>query len=324
MSPELITVDGEVVAVRLGGAEFPYEPETGESTILKKVLHGFRLSDIPRELVIKPVESIADGYIEIENNIGLSSFSGGSALAFVEIMFRRKYWDDEVGLSPYVEAYRLAIREHGNAEETDFQDDGDYIFLYYEITISEDSAIGEAIKSVEGIISAIEERAEQLVRRRQDPLLGICDRGSFDADLGFALRNATTSIGLLLADIDRFKMVNDEYGHQTGDMVLRAVAQVLSAQCGQIGATAYRYGGEELSAILPGANDQSIIDLAEVVRQEVEKLSFAKVLQLRVTISLGTALAPRDGDNAEKLLKEVDAALYAAKKDGRNRVGRSI
>jgi hypothetical protein len=134
MAPELVTIDGEVIAVRLAGQEFPYEPETGESTIPKNVLRGFHLSEIPGELVIKPVESIDNGRIEIENDFGLCPFADGSASALAEVMLRRKHWDGEIGLSPYVEAYRHAIREQEDAEESWFQDGGDYIFLHYEIT----------------------------------------------------------------------------------------------------------------------------------------------------------------------------------------------
>jgi Diguanylate cyclase, GGDEF domain len=144
-------------------------------------------------------------------------------------MLRRKFWDGEVGLSPYVEAYRQAIREQEDAEETDFQDDGDYIFLDYEIKIPEDLKIEDAISCVEDAIGVIEERTEQLVRRKVDPLLGIFDRGSFDADLAHALRHSGATVGLVLADIDHFKKVNDEHGHQRGDAVLRAVAQVTFA-----------------------------------------------------------------------------------------------
>jgi diguanylate cyclase (GGDEF)-like protein len=319
MPPELLTVDGEVVAVRLAGQEFPCEPETSESIIPKKALTGFRLSEIPEDLIIKPVESIAGAYIEIKNDIALSSFAGGSASAYVEIMLRRKYWDGEVGLSPYIEAYRLAIREQEDAEETDFQDDGDYIFLYYEIRITEDLEIENAIRSVEGAIGVIEERAEQLVRRRVDPLLGIFDRGSFDADLAHALKHSEPEVGLVLIDIDHFKKVNDEDGHQIGDAVLRAVGLVLSTQCGQRGATAYRYGGEELAAILTATDGTRTMDFAESVRKEVEKLSFEYAAKLKVTISLGIALAPRDGNSGEELLKKADAALYRAKNEGRNR-----
>jgi diguanylate cyclase (GGDEF)-like protein len=306
------------VAVRLAGQEFPYESETGEATIPKKALAGFRLSEIPKDLIIKPVESISNGQIEIENDFGLSPFATGSATAFVEVMERRKHWDGEVGLSPFIDALRQAIREREDAEESDFQDDGDYILLCYEIKISEDLEIQDAIRRVEGIISVIEERAEQLAHRRLDPLLGMFDRGSFDADLAHVLRYSRVGVGLVLADIDHFKKANDEHGHQQGDAVLRAVAQVLSSQSAQNGATAYRYGGEELAAILAGTDGKGMMDFAESVRQEVEKLSFENAPQLRVTISLGIALAPQDGNNPEELLSKADAALYRAKHDGRN------
>src|SRR5437899_6603543 len=111
MRPELVVVDDEVVAVRLAGREFPCEPETGESIIPKNVLTGFRLSEIPEELTIKPVESIDGNQIEIKDDIRLSSFADGSASASVEVMLRRKYWDGDVGLSPYIEAYRQAVLE---------------------------------------------------------------------------------------------------------------------------------------------------------------------------------------------------------------------
>ena len=318
MPPELMTVGGEVMSVRLAGQEFPYESETGESIIPKRVLTGFLLSEIPEGLTIKPVEAVAGAIIEIDNDIGLSRFAGGSASAFVEMMQRRKYWDGDVGLTPYMEAIRQAIRDRSDTQESDFQDDGDYIFLYYEITISEDSEVGNAIKSVEGIIRAIEERADQLVRRRLDPLLNILDRGSFNADLEYALQHSKVGVGLILADIDHFKKVNDEHGHQQGDAVLRAVAGVLFAQSVQKGVTAYRYGGEELAVILTGVNNRTMTEFAECVRQKVEKLSFEKAPQLRVTISLGAASAPKDGETPEGLLENADSALYAAKHEGRN------
>ena len=310
MPPELVTNQHEVVAVRLAGREFPYEAETGESIIPKKLFTGFRLSQIPEDLIIKPEDTL---------DIGLSTFADGSASAFVEVIQRRKYWDGEVGLTPFMEAFRQAIRDQREAEESDFQDDGDYIFLHYEITISEDLEIADAIKSVDGIISAIEERAEQLVSRRLDPLLNVFDRGSLNADLEYALRHSKAGVGLVLADIDHFKKVNDKHGHQQGDAVLRAVARVLSTRSAQNGATAYRYGGEELAVILTGTDDGRMMDFAESVRQEVEKLSFENV-QLRVTISLGIALTPRERSNPGELLKKADAALYNAKHDGRNRV----
>src|SRR5712692_5747983 len=106
--PELVIVNDEVVAVRLSGQEFPCESETGESIIPKKVLTGFRLSEIPEDLTIKPKDSM---------DIGLSCFADGSAPVFVEVMQRRKHWDGDVGLLPYIEVYRQAILERDDAEE---------------------------------------------------------------------------------------------------------------------------------------------------------------------------------------------------------------
>ena len=214
--PELVIVNDEVVAVRLSGQEFACE--SGEATIPKKVLTGFRLSEIPEDLTIKPEDSM---------NIGLSSFADGSALAFVEVGEVRKYWDGDIGLTLYMDAFRQVISERDDADESDFQDDGDYIFLHYDITISEDLEIREAIKRVEAIITAIEKRADQLAHRRTDPLTSLLDRGSFDADLAHALENPKAHpLSFLVVDLDKFKTINDTYGHPAGDEVLAKAAGV--------------------------------------------------------------------------------------------------
>src|SRR6266481_9952027 len=230
--PELVVVDDEVVAVQLSGQKFPCEPETGESVIPKRALTGFRLSEIPEELTIKPVESIDGNQIEVQDDIQLSSFSEGSASASAKVMVRRKHWDGDVGLTPYIEAFRQAVRERDDAKESDFQDEGDYIFLHYDITISEDLEIQEAIKRVEGIIAAIEKRADQLSHRRSDPLTGLLDRGSFDADLTHGLEYPNAHpLSLLVIDLDKFKTINDTYGHEAGNEVLRKVAAVVRLVC---------------------------------------------------------------------------------------------
>ena len=319
MRPELVIVNEEVVAVRLSGQEFPFEDETGESIIPKKVLSGFRLSEIPEELTIKPVESIDGNKIEIKNDIRLSSFADGSASASVEVMLRRKYWDEDVGLSPYIEAYRQAIVERDDAEESDFQDDGDYIFLHYDITVSEDLEIQEAIKRVEGIITAIEKRADQLSHRRSDSLTGIFDRGSFDADLTHALEYPKAGpLSLLVIDLDKFKTINDTFGHPAGDEVLVKVANVLRFACDGKG-SCYRHGGDEMTVLLPNHSIQQATAVAEQIRVGIAELKFEKSTE-NITASIGVSSYPEVTKASDDIISDADAMVYQAKEDGGNAV----
>src|SRR2546426_1618167 len=152
---------------------------------------GFRLSEIPEEFVIKPVEAIAGNVIEMKKDISIGAFRNGSALAHVEDMGRRKLWDGEVGFGRFMEAMRQGVRERslsiGDVEEIDFQDDDDYIFLWYDVRLSQDLAIDAAIGQIEKVIGELEERRHQILVRRPDPLLRILDRGSFDMDLARTL-----------------------------------------------------------------------------------------------------------------------------------------
>jgi diguanylate cyclase (GGDEF)-like protein len=317
--PELVIVNDEVVAVRLSGQEFPYESETGESIIPKNMLAGFRLSEIPEELTIKPVESIDGNQIEIKDDIRLSSFADGSASASVEVMLRRKYWDEDVGLSAYIEAYRKAIVERDDTEEFDFQDDGDYVSLHYEITISEDLEIQEAINRVEGTITAIEERADQLAHRRSDSLTGLFDRGSFDADLAHAAEYPKAGpLSLLVIDLDKFKIVNDTHGHPAGDEVLVKAANVLRLACEGKG-SCYRYGGDEMIVLLPKHSFEQATAVAEQIRVGIAELKFEKSSE-NITASIGMTSYPDVTKALQDIFLDADAMVYQAKDDGGNAV----
>jgi diguanylate cyclase (GGDEF)-like protein len=315
---ELIRDGDEPVAIRINGHEFACREETYQTTVPKKFLIGIRLSEIPDDITIKPVESIKDNVIEINHDIELSAFRGGEASAIVEEMFRRKFWDGDVGLTPYVTALREAIDEDDKTSETDFEDDGDYIFLHYEIPISEDFEMQDATAFVDGVIARVHERADQLAHRRRDGLLGIFDRGSFEADLTHAL-GRTQRVVLVMVDIDYFKKVNDTFGHLVGDEVLRRVAKVLSNRCDGKHRVEYRYGGEELAVILTGDDAFArALELAEVIRTDVECLRF-DAHDLVASVSLGVAEAGEDRDK-DSLVKRADSGLYRAKQEGRNRV----
>jgi diguanylate cyclase (GGDEF)-like protein len=166
------------------------------------------------------------------------------------------------------------------------------------------------------------------VRRQAvtDELTGLSNHGSFQ-DLLTAeveqVRRYHHQVGLIMLDIDNFKSVNDTYGHQQGDVVLKQVARVLRETSRDADSPA-RYGGEEMALILPHTDLDGSYAIAERVRTAIAELRIPGPNghePLRVTASLGVA-ASSDGDK-ELLVAEADAALYAAKRQGKNQTVRA-
>lgn len=125
--------------------------------------------------------------------------------------------------------------------------------------------------------------------------------------------------GLLFADIDRFKVVNDTYGHATGDRALKMVAKTLSSNIRALDC-ACRLGGDEFVIVLVHVDQEALRVSAEKLRKLVEQSAFNKEQsQVRVTISIGAALA-LDTDTPESLVERADSLMYRSKYDGRNRV----
>jgi len=158
-----------------------------------------------------------------------------------------------------------------------------------------------------------------------DPLTSLSNRKHFDERLAQSLAEAaerSEPLSLVMTDIDHFKSFNDTWGHLTGDQVLRLVAMSLKQNVkGQD--IAARYGGEEFAVILPNTVLRSALTVADHIRRavmakELMKRSTGQNLG-RVTISLGVATV-RKGDTPQSLIARADACLYAAKRNGRNRV----
>ena len=132
------------------------------------------------------------------------------------------------------------------------------------------------------------------------------------------------SIAVVMMDLDRFKSVNDTYGHPTGDVILYETAQIIKDTAREIDMPG-RYGGEEFIAILPETGEEAGARFAERVRQAVEEYVFRDgATEVRMTVSCGVASFPAPGVyTPEALLKAADNALYEAKHGGRNQVVRA-
>jgi diguanylate cyclase (GGDEF)-like protein len=163
---------------------------------------------------------------------------------------------------------------------------------------------------------------------RHDPLTDLSNRRTFDTELSSALRSAAsqgTQCALLMVDIDRFKAVNDRYGHLVGDEVLRSVSRILKETVSRLSTRtsglAARFGGEEFAVLLPGISAGDATWVAETIRSSVEVLPIhSQHGQINVTVSIGLAVVPDHSRTAEELIALADAALYQAKDSGRNQV----
>ena len=172
-------------------------------------------------------------------------------------------------------------------------------------------------------------RANLELRRltHSDGLTGLSNRRYLDEFLSAEWKRAErerTEVSLLMIDVDYFKPYNDTYGHVAGDNVLRSVATTIRREIRQPRDLVARFGGEEFAVVLPGTGSAGARLLAEKMRRDVVGLALPHVgsaVSEHLTISVGVAtLTPAPGLAETALIEEADAALYRAKRDGRNRV----
>jgi diguanylate cyclase len=175
---------------------------------------------------------------------------------------------------------------------------------------------------IEDLRASLSEAQEHVL---QDPLTGVGNRRAFDSTMRKAITEASqqqSSLTLVMCDIDHFKRVNDAFGHQVGDEIIKMFSRVIEGGVRE-GDTVIRYGGEEFAIILPNSNQEAAKSVAERIRRSFEnkKLTIRETNQKvgQMTASFGVA-EYRIGDDVDALVQRADTKLYDAKSAGRNRV----
>jgi diguanylate cyclase (GGDEF)-like protein/PAS domain S-box-containing protein len=183
------------------------------------------------------------------------------------------------------------------------------------------SAVAERISLVLANLRVREALRSQSIR---DPLTGLFNRRFMEESLEREVRRAARNdegVVLLMLDLDHFKLFNDTFGHQAGDMLLRGFGDFLSQGTrGQD--VACRYGGEEFLLILASASIDAACKRAELLREDLKQLTVRHAGQVlgRITVSIGVSAFPGHGATGEELVRAADKALYRAKEEGRDRV----
>jgi diguanylate cyclase (GGDEF)-like protein len=164
---------------------------------------------------------------------------------------------------------------------------------------------------------------------RTDGKTGLLNAGAWDElarrELARAGREGG-AVAILIIDVDRFKLINDRFGHLAGDVVLRDIGRQLTAGVREYDVVG-RFGGEEFVVALPGVAQQQALRIAERLRARINQLDVSALVARRggpgtaeLSVSIGIACFPADGADVAGLVEAADAAMYRAKTQGRNRV----
>lgn len=248
----------------------------------------------------------------------LAVSTGLCAVEIVRTPVKERLWTQYAVLSGFVGYTAIFLVSilaiHFASERISTPESGVYALLF-------DQWCGVFIQV--GYLAMVSERAQVRISRLADtdPLTGLPNRRGLAAALG--RRAATGSRGLagavLLIDIDHFKAINDTYGHEAGDRVLADVAERLQGVMRAADIVA-RWGGEEFLAVLEGADGAVSLMVAERLREAVSGRTFAlDGGPIAVTVSIGASLVAAGETKIDAAVARADTALYAAKRDGRNR-----
>jgi diguanylate cyclase (GGDEF)-like protein len=198
----------------------------------------------------------------------------------------------------------------------------DYVIKPFEaVELKARLLAGTRIVELEDRLLAVQEKLSH--RATHDDLTGIWNRAAILSNLSVEIQRARrqkTPLTLILADLDRFKLVNDTHGHQVGDVVLRNVAQTM-AKSVRIYDAIGRYGGEEFLVVAPGCDRPTAQALADRLHTQIRSQSMSDgALPISVTCSFGVVITTDFDMDPERLIRLADEALYRAKANGRDRI----
>ena len=180
----------------------------------------------------------------------------------------------------------------------------------------------QLIRNKSGVRRQSQEYVELKLAATRDPLTGVANRGQLETQLrhmleDFHSKEGTRHLSIIFLDVDKFKRINDNYGHQVGDQVLVDLTRLLQHET-YSGEIIGRYGGEEFIVLCPDTDLDATVRRAERLRHAIMKSSIGGISSLAVTSSFGVSTA-KLGDTVQTVLERADTCLYRAKETGRNR-----
>ena len=341
----IIGVGREDIARRKDGSEFPIDLSIGEAVIDGSSLFTGIIRDITER---KQAEVMLRGQ-KLQLDAAVDNMTQGLIMFDTDervVLMNQRYLD-LYGLSPDIVKAGCSQREllehrqelglvggdieKRRHEHLDRIAEGESWSFVNDL--ADDRSIRVAIRPLTdgGWVSTHEDITERQRLYRElehrstyDGLTGALNRAEFDKRLAVECQSAdrhTRPLALLMIDIDFFKRINDNHGHQIGDRVLQAIVPLMD-ETARGGDVVARYGGEEFAVILPDAEDDSAMAIAERTRANIERklYRFLDNDDLNITASIGCASRLPSSGGADDLVKAADAALYQAKSSGRNRV----